>query len=162
MGPLSGSVLVLAEDGLPADALAGQLAGQFPELTVRTGADQAAAEVAKLDGQGDALTVVLLAFAAIALLVAAIVVANTFGILLTQRRRQIALLRCVGASRRQVRDQVLVEALLLGLVGSTLGVLVGARIGTAGRPRHRSGRRRCRVRPDPAADRGGGGSAWSP
>jgi putative ABC transport system permease protein len=129
LGPLTGTVLVLADGQVSAAALAARLAGQFPELSARTGSDQAAAEVAKLDGEGDALTLVLLAFAAIALLVAAIVVANTFAILLAQRRRQIALLRCVGASRGQVRGQVLVEALLLGLVGSALGVLVGAGLG---------------------------------
>ena len=129
LGPLSGAVAVLAQPRITPDALAGRLAGQFPDLSVRTGAEQAAAEVAKLDGQGDALTIVLLAFAGIALLVAGTVVANTFAIVLAQRRRQIALLRCVGASRGQVRGQVLVEAFLLGLVGSTLGVMVGAGLG---------------------------------
>lgn len=63
--------------------------------------------------------------AAIALLVGALIIANTFTILLAQRRRQIGLLRAVGASRGQVVGQNLLEALGLGVVGSALGVPLG-------------------------------------
>jgi len=67
----------------------------------------------------------LLAFAAVALLAGTFVIANTFTMLVTQRTRQYALLRAVGATRRQVRRAVLGEAALLGLVGATIGVLTG-------------------------------------
>lgn len=63
--------------------------------------------------------------AAIALLVGTLIIANTFTILIAQRRRQIGLLRVVGASRGQVVGRLLVEAALLGLIGSLIGLPVG-------------------------------------
>ena len=67
----------------------------------------------------------LLVFAGIALLVAALLILNTFSILVAQRARELALFRAIGATRRQVRSSVLVEALFIGLIGATLGLLVG-------------------------------------
>ncbi|WP_205473169.1 FtsX-like permease family protein [Nocardioides sp. SYSU D00038] len=75
------------------------------------------------------LAYVLLLFAAIALTVAVLVIANTFSILFAQRTRDFALLRCVGATRRQVLRSVRVEALLLGAVSSVVGVVAGAGLG---------------------------------
>jgi putative ABC transport system permease protein len=71
----------------------------------------------------------LLAFAAVALLVGMFVIANTFTMLVTQRVRQFALLRAVGASRRQVRRAVLAEAAALGLVGAVVGTALGIGLG---------------------------------
>ena len=65
-------------------------------------------------------------FAAIALVVGGLIIRNTFTILLAQRTRELALLRCLGASRTQVRRSVLAEALAVGLVASLAGVLLGA------------------------------------
>ena len=73
-------------------------------------------------------------------LVAGLVIANTFAVLLAQRTRELALLRCVGATARQVRRSVLGEALATGLVASAIGV---AR-------RHRPGRRRLGASSAPA------------
>ena len=67
----------------------------------------------------------LWAFAVVALVVGMITVANTFAITLAQRRRQIGLLRAVGASGAQVRRRFLAEAMILGVVGSALGVGAG-------------------------------------
>jgi putative ABC transport system permease protein len=67
----------------------------------------------------------LLAFAAVALFVGAFIIANTFTIVVAQRLREFALLRAVGASSRQVRLAVLVEALAVGVLASTLGLLLG-------------------------------------
>ena len=50
---------------------------------------------------------------------------NTFSILVAQRSRELALLRAMGASRRQVNRSVLLEAMVVGLVGSTVGLGVG-------------------------------------
>ncbi len=86
--------------------------------------DQAIAKVAR---GFDVLTNVLWAFAAVALVVGMITISNTFTITLAQRRRQTGLLRAVGASGGQVRRRFLAEALILGLVGSTVGL--GAGIG---------------------------------
>jgi len=72
-----------------------------------------------------ALRIFLVIFAGIALLVAAFSIASTFGILVAQRTREAALLRTVGATRRQVFTGVLAEALIVGAAGSVLGLLGG-------------------------------------
>lgn len=64
-------------------------------------------------------------FGGIALLVGAIMIATTFAIIVAQRRRQIGLLRMVGATTGQVRGSLLIEALLIGLIGSAIGVALG-------------------------------------
>lgn len=71
-------------------------------------------------------------FAGISLFVGALVIANTFTILLAQRSRDLALLRCVGAARSQVARSVVVEGVLIGAVGTVLGVVVGLGIALAG------------------------------
>ncbi len=67
----------------------------------------------------------LLIFAGVALVVGAYLIVNTFSILVAQRSRELALLRAIGASRRQVSRSVLLEALVLGLLGSTVGLGLG-------------------------------------
>ncbi len=67
----------------------------------------------------------LLAFALIALLVASFSIYNTFAIIVAQRTREAALLRAIGAGRAQTLRAVLAEALLVGLVASTVGVGLG-------------------------------------
>ncbi|MFV0253178.1 MAG: ABC transporter permease [Beutenbergiaceae bacterium] len=69
--------------------------------------------------------VLMLGFASVSLAVAGLVIANTFQVLVAQRTRTLALLRCVGASRRQIRASVLTEALLLGLLASIGGLALG-------------------------------------
>lgn len=96
--------------------------------TVRTLNDRARAEAAEAAGS---TRETLLAFAAVALLVGAFVIANTFAMLVTQRVRQFALLRAVGATRRQVRRAVLGEAAALGVAGATGGVVLGLGLGFA-------------------------------
>ncbi|MGH3325474.1 MAG: ABC transporter permease, partial [Streptomyces sp.] len=71
----------------------------------------------------------LLGFAGIALLVGIFLIVNTFSMLVAQRTREIGLMRAIGSSRRQVNRSVLIEALLLGVIGSVLGV--GAGVGLA-------------------------------
>lgn len=91
--------------------------------TVLTPDEKTTQKVASFTDGQDQLTIVLLAFAAVALLVAALVVSNTFSVLVAQRTRELALLRCVGASRSQVSRSVIVEALVVGFIASVLGVL---------------------------------------
>jgi putative ABC transport system permease protein len=67
----------------------------------------------------------LLIFGLVALAVAALVIYNTFKILLAQRTRELALLRCVGGTRRQIFGGVVLEAFVVGLLGSLTGVLAG-------------------------------------
>ncbi len=67
----------------------------------------------------------LLVFAAIALVVASLLILNTFSILVAQRSRELALFRALGAKRNQVRNSVLLEAAVIGAVGATIGIAVG-------------------------------------
>ena len=67
----------------------------------------------------------LLIFAIVAALVSALVIQNTFQILVAQRGRELALLRCVGATRRQVFGSTLIEAFVFGLLASTAGFFAG-------------------------------------
>ena len=67
----------------------------------------------------------LLVFAVVALFVGCFLIYNTFSIIVAQRGREMALLRAIGASRRQVLSSVLIEALVTGLVASAVGVAVG-------------------------------------
>jgi putative ABC transport system permease protein len=71
------------------------------------------------------LAKILLGFGLIALLVGVFVIYNTFSILIAQRQRELALLRAVGASRRQVLSSVLAESVVIGAIGSALGLAFG-------------------------------------
>jgi putative ABC transport system permease protein len=94
------------------------------EATVASPDEQSQRQVAAMAGSNVFLWV-LLSFAAIALLVTALVIANTFSVLVAQRSRDLALQRALGASRRQVRGSVLTEAVVVGLIGSLLGLAGG-------------------------------------
>ena len=67
----------------------------------------------------------LLGFGGIALFVGSFVIANTLAITVAQRMRELATLRTLGASRRQVLKSVLLESLVIGLVGSVVGLFLG-------------------------------------
>jgi putative ABC transport system permease protein len=71
---------------------------------------------------------VLSGFAIVALLVGSFLIANTFAMLVTQRSREIALLRAIGATQRQVRRSVLMEATMVGLIASGIGLAIGVGI----------------------------------
>lgn len=71
-------------------------------------------------------------FQFIALVVGMIIIANTFTILIAQRRRQIGLLRAVGASGSQVQKQFFAEATLMGVIGGVLGLVLGGIIAAVG------------------------------
>ncbi|UUU20473.1 ABC transporter permease [Streptomyces sp. DSM 40750] len=91
----------------------------------QTADEQAESAAASLGGFLDVIKYVMLGFAGIATLVGVFLIVNTFSMLIAQRTRELGLLRALGADRRQVRRSVLIEAALLGLVGSTLGLALG-------------------------------------
>ena len=76
-------------------------------------------------GETSIVTIFLLCFGVLAMLVAALVIANTFQVLVAQRRRTLALLRTIGAKKGQLYASVLLESCLLGLIASMLGVVFG-------------------------------------
>jgi len=100
-----------------------------PKVEVHTGAELATQSREDATEAADSTRESLLAFAAVALLVGMFVIANTFTMLVTQRVRQFALLRAVGATRRQVRRAVLLESAALGFVGATIGTALGVALG---------------------------------
>jgi len=106
-----------------ADRVQAALAGDPVE--VQTG-EEAADEATEALTQGlTFVTTFLLVFAGVALVVGAFIIVNTFSVLIARRTRELALLRAVGASRRQITGSVLVEALVVGLVGGVLGLALG-------------------------------------
>ena len=90
--------------------------------TVLTADEKVIADVANLTNGTEQLTMVLLIFALVALVVTGLVVMNTFAVVIAQRTRELALLRTLGAKRKQIRSSVLTEALLIGIVASVVGV----------------------------------------
>nr|WP_206442396.1 ABC transporter permease [Streptomyces boncukensis] len=114
-------------DGLLKKNVAEQLGAD--RYTYRTQQEAADANRDEMGSFLDVLKYALLGFAGIALLVGVFLIVNTFSMLVAQRTREIGLMRALGSSRRQVNRSVLTEALLLGVVGSVLGV--GAGIGLA-------------------------------
>lgn len=106
-------------------ALNPKLAALNSKVVAKPGQVVRDAAVAKLAGDFDVFANVLWAFGAVAVVVGMITIANTFSITLAQRRRQIGLLRAVGASGGQVRARFFAEAALLGVVGALLGLALG-------------------------------------
>lgn len=115
-------------------AVRAALPGAVPgtDLEVSTGEEARAKALNDLTGEFDVFRVLLLGFAGIALLVGVITISNTFTILVAQRRRQIGLLRAVGASTGQVRGKMVWEALVLGAIGSMLGIGLGIGVAALG------------------------------
>ncbi|OON73037.1 ABC transporter permease [Streptomyces tsukubensis] len=96
---------------------------------LRTQKEAAAENQADVGSFMDVVRYALLGFAGIAFLVGIFLIINTFSMLVAQRTREIGLMRAIGSSRKQINRSVLIEALLLGSVGSVLGV--GAGVGLA-------------------------------
>ncbi|MEZ5143156.1 MAG: ABC transporter permease [Acidimicrobiales bacterium] len=121
------SVVAAAEPGVGQLGLRDRLAPLAPAGTeVLTGAELTARQQQGINEDFlDFLTVFLTVFAGVAVAVAAFGISNTFTILVTQRRRESALVRSLGATRRQVLAATIVEALVVGLVASALGVIAG-------------------------------------
>jgi putative ABC transport system permease protein len=120
------SIDVAAADGVDPAELATAIAEQLPDgVEAATGAEVVEEESGGVSGFLDAFQNILLGFAAVALFVAAFFINNTFSIIVGQRTRQLALLRALGASGRQVTTSVLAEALLVGLLASALGIGFG-------------------------------------
>ncbi|NGO46299.1 ABC transporter permease [Streptomyces ureilyticus] len=98
----------------------------LPDTAVAQTGQALADEQAKNIEQGlDSLKQILLGFAGIALFVGIFLISNTFTMLVAQRTKEIALMRAVGASRKQITRSVLAEAAVVGLVASVIGFALG-------------------------------------
>lgn len=125
-------VSVTAEPGVTDTELKKNVAAALGDSGAYKLQTQKEAAAAGKDSMGSFLDVMkyaMLGFAGIAFLVGIFLIVNTFSMLVAQRTREIGLMRAIGSSRKQVNRSVLVEAVLLGVVGSVLGV--GAGIGLA-------------------------------
>ncbi|WP_101784159.1 ABC transporter permease [Nonomuraea indica] len=98
-------------------------------VEVMTGTELAARLAAQAGVEIDAMSLALLMFGLVAMMVAALVIYNTFNILVAQRTKEMALLRCVGATRGQVFGSILIESVVVGLLSSGLGLLAGYGLG---------------------------------
>ncbi|WP_165165324.1 ABC transporter permease [Corynebacterium qintianiae] len=119
-------VSLSAAEGIAPQQLVDDLRAAHPELKIDTGevlAEEATKQVR------DALSFVsyfLIAFGLVGLLVGTFLIANTFSMIVAQRTKEFALLRALGASKSQITRSVSVEAFIVGLLGSVLGVFAGA------------------------------------
>jgi putative ABC transport system permease protein len=130
------AVLVAAEDGVSRETLRDEINELLPaRIEALTQEELTAEQQAEIRADFlDMFSTILLAFAGIALVVATFSIHNTFSILVAQRTRESALLRAIGASRRQVVTAVAVEALVVGVVASAIGF--GAGLGIAAGLKH--------------------------
>ena len=123
-------IQVRAADGVSAETLAQRLGAVVPDgVEAVTGAQVAQESSDALNQQFSFLNIMFLAFAGIALFVGSFIIWNTFSMIVTQRSREIALLRAVGATKSQVQRSLVVEAAMIGVVASAIGVVLGAGVG---------------------------------
>lgn len=124
------SDVLVASDDPPAATAA--VRAELPRtLDVTSGADFRAHQQASDAGLVDLLRPLLQGFAFLSLFVAGFVIFNTFSVVVTQRYRELALIRAVGGTPAQVRRSLLVEAAVVGFVSSAIGIAFGAALALA-------------------------------
>jgi putative ABC transport system permease protein len=120
------AVQAAAQDGVAPEELVARIREELgTSVTVRSGTEQASEDSDEVATFTSIIRYFLLSFAGIALFVGAFVIFNTLSITVAQRTREFATLRTVGASRRQVLGSVVLEALVIGLLASTIGLFAG-------------------------------------
>jgi putative ABC transport system permease protein len=119
-------ISVAAKNGTTPEQLASQIQKVVPaDAQVRTGVEQSKEDSSEVSQFTSIIRYFLLTFGAIALFVGAFVIFNTLSITVAQRTRELATLRTIGASRRQLRIAVLLEALIIGVAASLVGLVLG-------------------------------------
>ena len=119
-------IAVAAAPGVSDEQLVQQIQGILPANTeVQTAAEQARSDAEDTDEFISFLQTFLLVFAGVALFVGAFVIANSLSITIAQRTREFATMRTIGASRRQVLTSIIVEALVVGVIASLIGLFLG-------------------------------------
>ncbi|CAM5476815.1 ABC transporter [Streptomyces avidinii] len=117
---------ITAAPGTDVTELLGRVGAVLPEgSSAITGARLAQLQANLATGDSDTMSQIMLGFAGVALFVATFLISNTFTMLISRRTRELALLRAVGASRRQVRRILLTESALVGLIASAAGIVAG-------------------------------------
>jgi putative ABC transport system permease protein len=120
------TITVVGTEGTSVDVLRNSIAAALPAgIEAVSAADEAASQSEALSESLGFLRTALLVFAAVSVFVASFIIQNTFRIIVRQRQRELALLRAVGATGNQVIWMVVIEALLVALVASILGIALG-------------------------------------
>jgi putative ABC transport system permease protein len=120
------SIDIVAADDVTVDVLQDRVAQALPTGYEAVTSSQLSNESDEAIDEGLAFfKTFLLVFAYIALFVGAFIIYNTFGIVVTQRTKELALLRALGATGRQVMTSVIAESVLLGIVASAIGLGAG-------------------------------------
>ncbi|MFF4537372.1 ABC transporter permease [Streptomyces aureus] len=124
---------VKAAPGTSQSALRSAIDAALPKdrVSTTTGQKLADDQAEQISAAMSGMKTGLLVFAGIALFVGTFIIANTFTMLVAQRTKELALLRAVGASRRQVTRSVLIEAFVVGAVAAVGGLAAGVGIGAA-------------------------------
>ncbi|GAA0992393.1 FtsX-like permease family protein [Nocardiopsis tropica] len=124
-GATTPNIDVAVAPGTTPEQLRDRLAAALPDLDVKPG-DEVRKQFSDQINQGlSFLNYFLVAFGLIGLLVGVFIIYNTFSMLVAQRLKELALLRAIGASRSQVRNSVVLEALVVGVLGSAAGLATG-------------------------------------
>ncbi|MFM7063364.1 MAG: ABC transporter permease [Actinomycetes bacterium] len=123
-------VVAAAAPGLSQQELTDAISAALPGEQVVTGERFSTENQESISQFVDILGTFVSVFGYIAIFVACFIIYNTFSIIVAQRTRETALLRAVGARRRQVLGATMLEAVLIGLVSSVLGLIFGALLGT--------------------------------
>jgi putative ABC transport system permease protein len=122
-------IRVEAKEGVSDAELLGQIRPLLSATTqVKSAAAQASSDSEDTQAGTKLVKYFLIGFGGIALFVGSFVIANTLAITVAQRMRELATLRTLGASRRQVLGSVVLEAVVVGLIGSIVGLLLGLAI----------------------------------
>ncbi|WP_228925673.1 ABC transporter permease [Streptomyces sp. DH7] len=125
------SATVSAAGGVSDQKLLSAIKPLLPEdATAQTGKALADQQAKDIESGMAGLNGMLLAFAGIALFVGIFLIANTFSMLIAQRTRELALMRAIGATRRQVKRSVLLEAAVVGTLASVIGFALGLGLAT--------------------------------
>ena len=125
-------ISVAAEDGTSPEELKAAIAADLgPKFSVLTGKEQAEKSASDLSGDLGFVRTALLVFAGVSVLVGGFLIFNTFNVTVAQRSREFALLRTLGASRRQVMLSVLSETAVVGLIASIVGIAAGVLLAPA-------------------------------
>jgi putative ABC transport system permease protein len=121
-----GSIAAIGSDGVSVEELVADIEQVLPAGVEALPATEVAA--AQTEGIQEGLGFIrtgLLAFAAVAVIVAALIILNTFKIIVHQRERELALVRAIGATRNQVLQMILTEAVVVGLAATVIGIAAG-------------------------------------
>src|SRR5205823_1608821 len=124
------AIRVQAARGVSQTELASRIQQVLPAQTEALTGEQITKETQDQIAQNISfISIFFTAFAVVAVVVGGFVIYNTFSIIVAQRAREMALLRSIGAARRQVLVSVVAEAAIVGIVASALGVLGGVGVG---------------------------------